>query len=413
MINTVSDPDCSNWKPLSEGPHRKADVEEGEPKASGIGPAEYLRFFESTRFRISTINIAIIGLFCFAFLYSLHILSDILIPAVLSIMLYFLLSPITEKLSSWRIPRILSALLSVTLFFAPLIVVATFLAAPAAEWLTQVPTNFVSLKESMQSLLEPLETVRSASEAVEKAVNDLSPSSEKNYTPVVKLETPNLLETALQSLPKVAGSLLLSITLAFLLLVHGRRPIFRSLTWGRSFQRKRKALIAMTHIQDEIPKYLLTIVTINTSLGVICSLFFWMVGLPNPILWGAIAGLLNFVPYLGSIVTASVVTVVSLTTFDDMSLALIAPTGYVVLSSIEGQMISPLILGRRFALHPFISVMMVMLMTWLWGIPGALLAIPFLKACIILFSHLAPAKRSWRSLKDGVKYHRSGYPKVT
>lgn len=321
-----------------------------------------------------------------------HIMQQVLLPIIFSLLLFLLLNPTAEWFHKFHLPRSISALLTLTLVLAPLGIVGTLLIPPAAEWLKETPNNLIELQKSIKGLEEPLKQVRDASAAVEKVMGDFSPNG-RPYTTVVKIHDTSLLNTVLQSIPEILISFGLTITLTFLLLSKGKRPLLKVLIWQKDISSHKRALLAVRNIQHELPAYLMTALLINIALACISTLCFWWLELPNPLLWGCIVGLLNFAPYIGAIASTALIAIVGLLEFSDMQQALQPAFIFLAITLIEGQVVSPMILGRRLDLNPFITACSVIFMGWLWGLAGALIAVPLLKTGLVLQQSLSSAPK--------------------
>jgi predicted PurR-regulated permease PerM len=155
---------------------------------------------------------------------------------------------------------------------------------------------------------------------------------------------------------------------------------------------KQRALVISQQIEAELSTYLFTVTAINTALGGAVALAMYGLGVPNPILWGVMVGALNFIPYLGDIVSVIALTVVGLLTFDSLWYSLSVPAVFYVLTAIEGYLVTPLILGRRLSLNPVVIVLSVLFWGWMWGVSGALLAVPILVVLKTVADHVASQK---------------------
>jgi predicted PurR-regulated permease PerM len=144
-------------------------------------------------------------------------------------------------------------------------------------------------------------------------------------------------------------------------------------------------------IQNEVSRYILTTLTINVALGALTAAMLWLLRLPDPLLWGAVAMLANFIPYVGAIVTTAVLLVVGLAHFDGLGQALLPALCFAGLSGLEGNVVTPLILGRRMRLSPIAILIWLLVWGWLWGVPGALLAVPMLTSAKLIAEHV----RGW------------------
>ena len=153
---------------------------------------------------------------------------------------------------------------------------------------------------------------------------------------------------------------------------------------------KKKAVQIARDIEDNISKYLSTIALINATIGVLSGCLFWAFGLPNPALWGALAGLINFIPTVGALSVAILISLISVTTFPSLTHAALVPAAFLALTVAMGTFISPLVMGRRLTLNPVVIFLGLSFWGWLWGIPGALLAVPLLSMFKIFCDHIEP-----------------------
>ena len=153
---------------------------------------------------------------------------------------------------------------------------------------------------------------------------------------------------------------------------------------------KKKAVQIAREIENNISQYLFTITVINAGIGVLGGLMFWAFGMPNPALWGALAGLLNFIPTVGSLSTAVIITLVAAATFPSLTHTLLVPGAFLGLTVLVGTFVSPHIMGRRLTLNPVVIFLGLSFWGWLWGVPGALLAVPMLAMFKIFCDHIEP-----------------------
>ncbi len=144
----------------------------------------------------------------------------------------------------------------------------------------------------------------------------------------------------------------------------------------------------MRQIQKDISLYLLTVTMINAGLGVAVGTAMYGLGMPNPILWGVMAGCFNFIPYLGAIASAIVLTLVASVTFDQLGHILLVPVVFIVLNELEGMIVTPAVVGKRLSLNPVAIFIWLLLWGWLWGIPGTLLAVPLLAVIKIICDNI-------------------------
>jgi predicted PurR-regulated permease PerM len=155
-------------------------------------------------------------------------------------------------------------------------------------------------------------------------------------------------------------------------------------------QDKKRAVDIFRQAERDISTYLVTITLVNITLGAVTAAAMYLLGMPNPVLWGVLAAVLNYVPYLGPLTTFGVIALVSLLTFDQLSEAILPPLVFLGLTSLEGQVLTPLFLGRRLTLNPVAVFLALLIWGWLWGIPGILLAVPLLATFKIFCDNIEP-----------------------
>ena len=187
----------------------------------------------------------------------------------------------------------------------------------------------------------------------------------------------------------LAGAVVMLILLYFLL-ASGDLFLRKLVRVLPKLSDKKRAIEIARQTERHVSTYLATVTLINMGLGLAVALAMKLVGMPNPVLWGVTAGLLNYIPYLGPIVTAGVLTLVAVLSFDELGRALIVPALYMVINGLEGYLVTPTLLGRRLTLNPVVIFTGLIFWGWLWGIPGALLAVPILATFKIFCDHIPP-----------------------
>jgi predicted PurR-regulated permease PerM len=154
---------------------------------------------------------------------------------------------------------------------------------------------------------------------------------------------------------------------------------------------KKKRMVKITRaVEHHVSRYLFTVTVINLFMGIALGIGMFVIGMPNPVLWGVMAGFLVFLPYLGPLVGVVIVTVIAFLTFDSIGKILLAPAIYIALETVQGQIITPMLVGLRFALNPVAIFIWLIFWGWLWGVIGALLAVPMLTVFKILCDHIEP-----------------------
>jgi predicted PurR-regulated permease PerM len=350
---------------------------DNDTNASGSG---YSNSKHKRSVQFSAGETAQIGTCILLLLFALKYAAAILIPLTLAIMLSLLFIPIVNFLSGLHIPKRIGAAFVVAGIVTVIIGGIIILSAPAEEWLEKSPQILQKLDEKMQLIKRPLKRVQEAAEKVE----GLAEMDEDPGRLVVKPEPEKLFKTLFSATPEFFAFLVLSIVLLYFMLFSGETPAEYALNIIYRITNQPVRVETGHSIQQEISRYLLTISIINACLGFAVTVVLAVIGLPNPILWGTMAGLLNFAPYIGAICSAVIIAIVSFLTFDSLFQILLAPALFLIITSLEGQFITPQILGSRFSMNPLLIFLSIILWGWLWGYVGALLAFPLLVSAKIL-----------------------------
>jgi predicted PurR-regulated permease PerM len=307
---------------------------------------------------------------------------------MLAVVLMFLLTPIVRTLKRVRVPEALGS----AIVIAGMLTLAGFLAfelsGPLTEWLEKAPEIGAKLQEKAQPLKKYFAKVSNTSEQVEKLTT--TAVATKDAPRQVELKKASLLDNVLSGTSKLVFSLLVVVVLLYFLLASGDLFLSKLVHVLPTLSDKKKAVQIAREIEGNISKYLSTIAMINAAIGVFSGLLFWGFGLPNPVLWGAIAGLLNFIPTVGAVSMAILIALVSIASFPSLTHALLVPIAFLALTITMGTFVSPHIMGRRLTLNPVVIFLGLSFFGWIWGLPGALLAVPMLAMFKIFCDHIEP-----------------------
>lgn len=321
-------------------------------------------------------------------MYTLYIGRAFFLPIVLAILLSFVFAPTMRWLRRIHVPDAIGAGLIVATLLSVVGVGIYNLADPAQEWLAKAPDIMRQLEGKIRVIKKPVEEVSEATKRVEEMAN----VGQSNVRTVQVQQEP-LATTILSETGEFLFGAISTFILLLFLLASGNLFLQKIVRVLPRLDDKKRAVEVAREMEREISTYLFTIALINTGLGAVTAVAMYLLGMPNPILWGVMVALLNFIPYVGDIVSIVVLAVVALLTFDNLGHALLVPFVYYVITALEGQLITPMILGRRFTLNPVVIFISLMFWGWIWGIPGALLAVPFLVSFKILCDHVEPLSK--------------------
>lgn len=340
---------------------------------------------------------ALAGLLVLAVLYTLYFAAELIVPILAAMLLAMVLAPLVHGLTRLKIPRLVAAALVTALMVGALGWGVESLASPAAEWLQRAPQSLRDLERKLRPVKEPVEQVKQATEQVEK----LAGGGDQGRTVKLKSDFGSMFVV---SAGVLAAQLVVIVFLVFFLLASGDQLVRRMARIPRTRSRRRRLIAVTRRIKRDVAAYLGMITLINTGLGTAAGLAMWALGMPNPALWGALAALLNYIPYAGAFTTMVVVCLVGLLTFDELWRGLLPPAAILILHVLESDLITPLVVGRRLTLPPMIVFLSVTIWTWMWGIAGAMLAVPLL----VIFRVAADQVDSLRPLAPFLGSQTSG-----
>lgn len=325
----------------------------------------------------------------FAGAWALQMARPVLLPIVLAVLLAIVLAPLVRLLGNLRLPDPAGAALVVGLFAFGIGFGAWALSDPALGWLERAPQTLREAERRLRPVKASVAEAQAAAESVEKMARVDGPDS----PPVVAVKEDSLTVRAAGMAQVLLLRALEVLLLTYFLLAFGADFYRRLLKIPDGLRGKLRVVKITTEIQREVSIYLLTVTAINIGLGAATALAMWLLGMPNPVLWGAMATVMNFVPYLGSAVTLVVLTLVALLTYETLAQALLVPVAFLTLATLEGQFVTPIVVGRRMSLSPMAIVVALLIGDWVWGVMGLLIAVPVLAVFKILCSHderLAP-----------------------
>ena len=334
---------------------------------------------------LDTRSLALGVLAVLALFYTLQFAASLFIPIVLALLGRFALSPVVRRMRRVGIPAPLGAALIVLGIASGVFLGARSLATPAAEWVERAPQTLRQVERKIRFIQRPVVQVVEATEGVAEA----AAGGDEQQKSVVVQEGPSLLGAVIDRAQRLFGLLIVTATLLVFMLASGDGFANRLAPSARVSDSWRDEQI-FERIESDISRHLLTITLVNTALGAVVALAMWALGMPSPMLWGVLAGVLNYMPFVGAFLTAVILGGVSLITFDDPLRTFAVVSVFVTLTGLEGMLLTPALLGRRLMLSATAVLLSVLVWSWLWGLIGAILAVPLLSAFRILCEHVEP-----------------------
>ena len=335
------------------------------PATPGAPPARDLR----------KIELLLGGILLLLFFWSISLAKVVILPIVLGFLIALTLSPLVRWLRRTGLPAGVAAVMVIGILGSGSVLGLYQMSGPASSLVETIPEMRAAAESKLGHLRHRLRQMQQAEEDVQEMTGGKSPGQEQ-----ILIDDPSMVETALASLAGMGTTLVIALILAMFLLSSGEMYQHKLVRSFDRFGDKKRAIRISHDIERQISRYLGAITVINAGLGLGIGLSMWALGLPYPYVWGAVAFALNYLPYLGAMIGVAAVSAVSLITYDSAGAAILPPLVYFTLTSVEGQMLTPWLVGRHLSLNTAAVFIAVIFWAWLWGVAGALLAVPFLVA---------------------------------
>lgn len=296
---------------------------------------------------------------------ALYMARAVLLPVVIAILITLVLRPPVRWLGKLGLSVAASSVAIIILIAAVIVLAGFLISGPIADLIDRAPAIIGDLRWKLRDFISGF----AAFQEMTQGVGELNGSG---------FDVAPMVTSAVSSFASTGSAVIAALVLALFLLASGDLFHRRIVEVSPRLTDKKRALLIARDVERQVSRYLGAITAINAGLGVAVGLVLWALGMPYPLVWGVAAGLLNYLPYLGGIIGVSFVAAVALVTFDSVGQAVLAPVAYMIINGIEGQFVTPLVVGRRLELNTASTFVTIVFWVWLWGIPGALLAMPML-----------------------------------
>ncbi|MEB8431863.1 MULTISPECIES: AI-2E family transporter [unclassified Cocleimonas] len=328
-----------------------------------------------------SIKIPLWGLFIIGVLFVLHVGQSLLIPVFLAILISFMLTPVVLFLMKLRIPRAMASFLVLLISSSLIVLSFNSLSTPAGEWLEKLPKEIRNIDRRLKVFKSSVDNVKEATKKIDDLTEMATGDSSSGQTVQTK---PGIVAKMLDSTQSFIGGFLIFIVLLFFILAFGHSLVRQLGRYWKRLEYETNIIKAISDTQQTISRYLFLITAINIVLGLIVAGVMWWLGMPNPLVWGASAALLNYIPYVGPLINISIVAVVSLSTFNTPFNILMPPLALLGLNLLEGQFIQPFFVGKMLTVNPVIVFLFILFWGWIWGVLGIFMAVPILVSIKII-----------------------------
>jgi predicted PurR-regulated permease PerM len=326
-------------------------------------------------------QIALIGLLVIALLWCAYVAQHVIVPVLLAWTIATIVLPIVKWMERQGVPRAVAALAVTALLLLLLLMLLFLLSAPLTYWLGRATYVGALLRERLESFSQPMALLQE----LQKGLNAIGSGSQTALK--VEPQSTSIVATILSVVsPAISGFVMFVFTLIFYLIY---RPKLRNtiVTLLSDRDARLATLRTLNDIDENMTTYFGTFTVINIGLGLVTTVLTWSLGMPNPLLWGVLAAVLNYVPYIGPAVVIATLSVVGLLLYPTLQEAAVAPLLYLALVTVEGQFITPTLMGKRLEINPFAVFLAIAFCTWFWGPVGAFLAVPLLMALTVALEH--------------------------
>lgn len=335
------------------------------------------------------VRVAIVGTFLILAVGAMYYARSFFLPLVLALLVTLTFAPLVRTLTHRGIPAVVSAVMLVVILGGGVATASAFLSEPVAQMISETPAVVREVRARLDFLREPFARLSAAGREVQELTDGGAGDGVNDPQRVVVVQT-GLLAWAAGTVADVGTTFGATLILAVFLLASGdtlRHKLVRVLP---DLSGKKRSLRVLRDIENEVSRYLLTITAINTGLGLCVGVAMAALGMPNPVLWGIGAALLNFIPYIGPLAGIALAGAVGIVTYPLLGSVVLPPIAYAALQVVESNFVTPTILGRRLELSTVAILIFLSLTTWMWGIVGTIIGVPVL-VVIKVFSDNFPA----------------------
>lgn len=324
---------------------------------------------------LATLTLILGGGFCLLIPFALQAGAEFFLPLTAAIVIAIALVPLLEWLERHGLPSTIAAFVSLLAFIMLVNAALAIVILPAAGWFARLPDTLPRIQNNIAPLIDFYEALQSF---VDRTLQSVASGTEATAQAMAAQAPSSVVDYFISAAPAAAIQLFFAVLVVFFFLSSWTRLRRGTIRRRGSFDGAMRTARLIQNVVDATADYLGTITLINVILGVIVALLLWAIGMPSPLMWGGIVALCNYVPYLGPIVAAILLGLGGLMTFDAIGLALAPSLIFIIAHLIEANVITPLILGRRLTINPLLILVSLSFWGWVWGAPGALLAVPLL-----------------------------------
>ena len=353
-----------------------AGAKDGGARPARANPLHQIEIDDFRRDRLLAALALIVGAaFCLGLPFALQAGAEFFLPLTAAIVIAIALVPLLEWLERRGVPSALAAFLALTAFLMLVNAALAIIVLPATGWFARLPESIPRIQSNLAPLIDFYSTLQAF---VDRTLMSVATGTEATAQAVAATAPASIVDYFISAAPAAAIQLFFAVLVIFFFLAGWTRLRKGTIRRRGSFDGAMQTARVIQNVVDATAEYLATITAINAILGLVVALLLWALGMPSPFMWGGIVSICNFVPYLGPIVAAVLLGLGGLMTFDAVGFALLPAMIFIGVHLVEANLITPLVLGRRLTISPLLILVSLSFWGWVWGAPGALLAVPLL-----------------------------------
>ena len=337
--------------------------------------------FERVLGNASRMSLVLIGIV--VALVAIQAAQVILAPVLLAIVIGLMFGPLADMMEQRGVPEGISAGVAVLILLLVIISGGFLFYAPLSEWAGRIPLIWSRLQDELANLKEPMETLGAFQEQL-KGILGSGQAME------VTVEDGSTVTGIALLAPAIFAQVLIFLVSLYFFLATRENIRIATLSLCVSRRMRWRTAHVFRDVEQKVSKYLLTITMVNIGVGVVVTGLMWAIGMPSPILWGALAAVLNYIPFVGQAFMALILFLVGLATRGDLGAAMIPVALYWAVNFVEGNFVTPNLLGRTMTINPFMIFLSLTFWLWAWGPVGGLVAVPSLLILYSLVTHILP-----------------------
>jgi predicted PurR-regulated permease PerM len=319
-------------------------------------------------------------------------LQTVFLPVAFALLVYVLLEPLVRRFSDRPMLRFGASVVIVSVLIGIIGGSAYLMANPVMEWVRGLPDDLRAVQQQLAPVRQPLEEARETASVIE-SMSAIEEGEQEEPVQVVKVREPSTMEVALTEAPVALAAVFLTLFLSLLLLARGDRWLDGIAQIPRTPRAQKRLRVAIARIQRDLSRTLSWILLINISLGIATAAAMALWGLPQPYIWGVMVAIANFVPYVGALIVVVLIWISAVVEFQSVAEAFGPALTFFVLTTLEGQVVTPTLLGEGLKVNPFVILLGIALLGLLWGVPGAFLAVPVLVVLRVLADRVPRYRR--------------------